>query len=87
MITLNPNIKKNAKLCYMDTDSFITHIKIEYVYKDTVDDIKKRYDTSIYEVYRPSPKGMTQKVIDLMKDELGGNIIMEFAALRPKTYS
>ena len=27
------------------------------------------------------------KVIGLMKDELGGGIITEFVALRPKTYS
>ena len=28
-----------------------------------------------------------RKVIGLMKDELGGNILTEFVALRPKTYS
>ena len=31
----------NAKLCYMDTDSFIIHIKIEDVYDDFVDDVEK----------------------------------------------
>ena len=28
-----------------------------------------------------------KKVIGLMKDELGGRVITEFVALRPKTYS
>ena len=30
---------------------------------------------------------MNKKVMDLMNDELGGKIITEFVALRPKTYS
>ena len=30
---------------------------------------------------------MNKTVIGLMKDELGGKIIKEFVALRPKTYS
>ena len=31
----------NVKLCYMDTDSFIMHIKREDIYKDIADDVKK----------------------------------------------
>ena len=42
--------QQNAKLCYMDTDSFIIHIKTEEVYEDIADDVEKRFDTSYYEV-------------------------------------
>ena len=84
---IKPKYQNNAKLFYMDTDSFITHIKTEDFYKDIADDIKNRYDTSNYEVDRPLPKETNKKVIGLMKDELGGKIITEFVALRPKTYS
>ena len=49
--------------------------------------LKKRFDTSNYEVNKPLRTGKTKKVIELMKGELGGNIMTEFVALRPKTYS
>ena len=71
----------------MDTDSFIIHIKSEEFYKDIADDVEKKFDTLNYEVNKPLPKGMNKKVIDLMKDELGGKIMIEFVALTPKTYS
>ena len=48
--------------------------------------LKKGFVTSNYDVDRPLPKGKNKKVIGLMKDELGGGIITEFVALRPKTY-
>ena len=77
----------NVKLCYMDTDSFIMSIKTEDFYQDIAIDVEKRFDTSNYGVDRPLPTGKNKKVIGLMKDELGGKIITEFVALRPKTYS
>ena len=33
--------------------------------------LKKRFDTSNYEVNRPLPSGKKKKVIGLMKDKLG----------------
>ena len=84
---MKPKYNNNVKLCYMDTDSFIMDIKTNDFYKDIANDVENRFDTSNYEVNRPLPMGKKKKVIGLMKDELGGKIITEFVALRPKTYS
>ena len=84
---MKPKYGDNVKLCYMDTDSFIMHITTEDFYRDIADDVEKRFDTSNYECDRPLPKGKNKKVIGLMKDELGGKIMTEFVALRPKTNS
>ena len=84
---MKPKYNENVKLSYMGTDSFVMNIKTEDFYKDIAIDVEKRFDTSIYEVNRPLPTGNNKKVIGLMKDELGGGVITEFVALRPKTYS
>ena len=76
-----------ARLCYMDTDSFVVNIKTKDFYKDISQDVNKRFDTSNYTFDRPLPTGINKKVIGLTKDELGGDIITEFVALRPKAYS
>ena len=75
-----------VKLCYMDTDSLIMNIKTKDFYKDIAQDVEEKFDTSNYDIDRPLPKGKNKKVIGLMKDELGGGIINDFVALRPKTY-
>ena len=76
-----------ARLCYMDTDIFVVNIKTKDFYKDVRQDVNKRFDTSNYTFDRALPTGINKKVIGLMKDELGGDIITEFVALRPKAYS
>ena len=42
---IKPKYQNNENLCYMDTDSFIIHIKTEDVYEDIADDVEKRFDT------------------------------------------
>ena len=37
---IKPKYQNNAKLCYIDTDSFIIQIKTEDVYEDIGDDVK-----------------------------------------------
>ena len=73
----------------MDMDSLVYDIKTEDFYADIVDDVEARFDTSGYSKtdFRPLPIGLNKKVIRLMKDELGGKIMTEFVALRPKLYS
>ena len=40
-----------------------------------------------FEIDRPLPKEKNRKVIGLIKDELGGQVMKEFFRLRAKTYS
>ena len=75
---IKPKYGENAKLCYMDTDSFIVHAKTDDSYKDIAEDVEKRFDTSNFEINRPLPKVKSKKVIGLMKNELGGQIMKKF---------
>ena len=93
---IKPKYNDNVRLCYMDTDSFVMHIKTNDFYKDIASDVENRFDTSNSEgntsepsslERRPLPTGKNKKVIGLMKDELDGKTITEFVTLRPKTYS
>ena len=47
---VKPKYGENAKLCYMDTDSFIVHVKTDDIYKDIVEDVETRFDTSNFEI-------------------------------------
>ena len=76
---------ENAKLCSMDTDSFIVHVKTDYIYKDIAKDVETRFDASNFEIDGPLSKGKNKKVVGLMNDELGGQIMKEFVGLRART--
>ena len=86
---INPKYRDKAKLCYTDTFTFIIHIKTEDLFEDISDDVKKWLDTSNYDKNdkRPLPISKNKKIPDLFKDELGGKIIIEVLAIRPKTYA
>ena len=85
---IKPKYKDKAKLCYMDTDSFVINIFTENFFEDINNDVERWFDTSNYDKNdkRPLPMGMNKKVISFFKDELGGKILKEFCALRAKTY-
>ena len=86
---IKPKYGDKARLCYMDTDSFVMNIKTEDFYKDIASDVERLFDTSNYNKKdnRPLPIGKNKKVIGMFKDEIGGKIMTEFCALRAKTYS
>ena len=85
---LNQNME-TEKLCYMDTDSFVIHIFTEDFFEDIFDDVKRWFDTSEYDENdkRSLPIGMNKTLIGFFKDEVGGNIMIEFCVIRPKIYS
>ena len=74
-------------MCYIDTGSFIVHIKADDTCRDIAEDVQARSDTLNYELDRPLSKAKTKKVIGLVKDKLGGKIMIEFVGFRAKTYS
>ena len=86
---IKPKYKEKAKLCYMDTDSFVINIFTEDFFEDINNDVERWFDTSNYDKNdkRPLQIGVNKKVIGMFKDELGGKIMKEFCAPRAKTYS
>ena len=46
---IKPRYRDKAKLCYMDTDSFIIHTKTKDFCEDIADDFEKWFDTSNYD--------------------------------------
>ena len=39
---LKPKYGENGKLCFMDTDSFIVHVKTDDIYKDIAEDLLRK---------------------------------------------
>lgn len=84
---IKPIFKENIKLLYTDTDSFIYQISNVNFY-DEMKLNNHMYDTSGYSAnnqFKIIPQN--SKLPGLMKDEINGGIITEFAGLRSKMYS
>ena len=77
-----------AKLLDMDTDGVKYHITTEDVYKDMNENIEI-FDTSNYPKNHLSgiKSGVNKKVPGKFKDELGGEIIKEYAGVRAKLHA
>ena len=65
------------KLSYIDTDSFIAHIKTEDIHWNIAKHVKTKFRTSNYELDRTLSKGKNKKNIGLMKHELRGKIMTD----------
>eukprot|EP00794_Sanderia_malayensis_P000925 gene925-biopygen184 len=78
----------NAKLCHMDTDSFIYDIPrpLEEVHQ-IMNESSHPFDFSNYSKEHPNCSTANKKVIGKMRDELEGKVMDEFIVLRPKMYS
>ena len=84
---LECNFQNNNYIKYIDTDSFIVHVKTDGIYKDITQDVETKFDISNFKLDRPLPKEKNEKVIGLMKDEMEGQIMKEFIEFWAKTYS
>ena len=86
---IKPKYKEKAKLCYMDTDSFVIHIFTEDFFEDISNDVESWYDTSNYDKNdkRPLKTGINKKVIGMFKDELVEKVVKKFCGPRAKTYA
>ena len=64
---ITPKYQDNVKLCYMNTDSFIIHIKTEDFYEDIANDVEKWFETSNYseDDDRPLRRKLNKKIVFL----------------------
>ena len=46
---IKPKYGDREKLCYMDTDSFVSYIETEDFYKDIAGDVERQFDTSNFD--------------------------------------
>ena len=70
-----PKYQQNAKIYYMDTDSFIIRIKTEDIYEDIADHVENDFTHKNYEANLKLLTKKNEKVIKFIKDELGGKIM------------
>ena len=83
---VKPKYGEKGNLCYVDTDSFIDHIKRVDIHVDIVKDVETRSYTSNDELDRPLPKRKNLKSNERWIKQICCIEMKEFVALGPKTY-
>ena len=81
---MKPNLE--LELLYSNTDSFIYAVKTEDIYED-FNFFQSDFDFSNYPSDHPLYSEENKKVVLKNKDQMGGKIVEEFVALKPKLYS
>ena len=76
----------NLELLYSDTDRFIYMIKCDDIYEE-LKEMGHLFDFSKYPKQSPLYNETHKKQVLMFKDEIGGDLIEEFVALKPKLYS
>ena len=92
---IKPKYGNKSQLCYMDTDSFIYHLKTKNFYKDIAQDIDQWFDTSNYDIDNKMitnaigkyKMNKNARLPGLFKDEAAGKIIKENIALTQKCHA
>ena len=75
MVWLKSKYEEQAKLCYVDTKSFIVYLKTDNIYNNIAEEIKKKFDTSNYELDRPLSKRKKEKSNWIGERWLSGKIM------------
>ncbi len=83
---VKPKWGNKAALLFTDTDSLCYEIQTDDFHEDIKDDAPEWFDTSNYEKEHYLYSERNKKQVGFMKDECGGNDILEFVGLRPKSY-
>ena len=79
------NKYNNSRLLFTDTDSLMSEIKTEDVYKDFSSN-KEMFDFSNYSTKSKYYDNSNKLVVGKMKDETAGVAIEEFVGLKSKMY-
>jgi hypothetical protein len=83
---LKPKYGDKIRLVYTDTDSFVIYTETEDIYED-LKELKNDMDFSNYTVGTKYYNKDNEMKLGFFKDEVKGEIIVEFIGLAPKMYA